>query len=67
MFDVQTQNLEPGTPNLVLRRAADLFEAAGDVFYATANIAVQYTFRRRFRALIPGAFFPVLSDFRGEA
>jgi len=30
-FDVQTQNLEPGTPNLVLCREADFFEGAGIV------------------------------------
>ncbi len=38
MFDVQTQNLEPGTPNLVLCRVADFLEAAGPGFYATARL-----------------------------
>jgi hypothetical protein len=38
MFDVQTQNLEPGTPNLVLCREADFLEAAGAEFYVTVRI-----------------------------
>jgi hypothetical protein len=37
MFDGQTQNLEPGTPNLVLCREADVFEPAGPGFIATAR------------------------------
>jgi len=38
MFDVQIQNLEPGTPNLVLCRVADFFEAAGPGFYVTVRL-----------------------------